>query len=243
MPTYRAPYSDPTRLAFMKKALEAAAQDAALGVSYADAAFMAEFTAHYEAYDEAYVKVQATLSARVRETAESVAALERLKMFISHAWYSVYHRKQRLDLPDAVLEFYLLNADGSRPSLSTRTEWEAMADHLVQGDAEAVLAGYVAMAEPTAVELQAALDASIAEAGDVIRTDREYDEAQEFLATFRATADDYIRELRDLIIFGTRKKEPPSQRRILRSYGAEYRYAPGEQVDEGDVTAVVDPTA
>ncbi len=50
---------------------------------------------------------------------------------------------------------------------------------------------------------------------------------------FRDTANELIRELCDLIIFGTRKKDAASQRRILRSYGAEYRYLPGEVVDEG----------
>ena len=83
--------------------------------------------------------------------------------------------------------------------------------------------------------MQAALDASVAEAGDVLKADRDYDEAQEAVAAFRDTADELIRDLRDYVVFGTRKKEAASQRRILRSYGATYRYLPGEAVDEDGV--------
>jgi len=39
--------------------------------------------------------------------------------------------------------------------------------------------------------------------------------------------------VRDLVVFGTRKKKSSSQRRVLRSYGAKYRYLPGGVVDEG----------
>ena len=235
MPIYQVADSDPTRTAFMKKAITAATLDAEIGIAYVDAAFMAAFTAHYEAYNNAYVKVQSTLAARVQETAESVSAFEKLKMYISHTWFSVYHRAKRLGLSHAVLSYYQLNADGSRPTLKGREAWESIADQIIRGDAEAVLAGYTAMAEPTAVELQAILDASIAESGDVQQADRAYDIAQEEVAAFRETADELIRELRDLIVFGTRKKDAASQRRILRSYGAKYRYQPGEAMDEGDI--------
>jgi hypothetical protein len=236
MPIYRAPDSDSTRLAFMKKAVKAAALDSERGAAYVDAPFVSTFTAHYEAYATAYANVQSTLGDRVIETAESQAALNKLRMYVSHAWVSVYHRAQRLDLPDGVLEYYMLNADGSRPVIKQdRESWESIADQIIKGDANAVLAGYVAMAEPTAVELQTVLDASVNESGDVLQADRDYDEAQETVATFRDTADELIRELRDLVVFATRKKDAASQRRILRSYGAKYRYLPGEAVDEGDV--------
>ena len=236
MPIYRAPDSDSTRLAFMKKAIKAAALDAERATTYIDASFISTFATHYEAYAAAYAAVQSTLAGRVIETAESQAALNKLKMYVSHAWFSVYHRSQRLDLPAGVLEYYLLNADGSRPAIDQdRESWESIAEQIIKGDANAVLAGYVAMAEPTAVELQTVLDASVNESGDVLQADRDYDEAQEAVATFRDTADDLIRELRDIIVFATRKKDAASQRRILRSYGAKYRYLPGEAVDDGDV--------
>ncbi len=37
----------------------------------------------------------------------------------------------------------------------------------------------------------------------------------------------------DFIAFGTRRKDTVSQRRILRSYGAKYRYQSGEAVERG----------
>ncbi|MCA9936708.1 MAG: hypothetical protein H6662_01580 [Ardenticatenaceae bacterium] len=239
MPIYRVPRSDVTRLAFMKKAIQTAALDKEMGNAYADDALMADFSAHYTAYDAAFVEMRGALGNRVRETAESTAVFEKLKMYISHAWTSIYHRVLRLDLPAGILTYYRLHADGSRPAMTqAREAWALAARQIIQGDGAAVLAGYTAMAEPTAVELQAILDAYITKTGDTQQADRKYDQAQADLATYREPADALIKELRDRIVFGTRKLDASSQRRILRSYGAQYRYLPHERQDEGQETAV-----
>ena len=47
-------------------------------------------------------------------------------------------------------------------------------------------------------------------------------------------ADEMIQEVRDVVLFGTRRMDAPSQRRILRTYGAQYRYLPDEAVDADD---------
>ena len=48
-----------------------------------------------------------------------------------------------------------------------------------------------------------------------------------------------IKETRDVILFATRRRQDASsQRRILRSFGAEYTHLVGEKVDVGDETAV-----
>ena len=47
-------------------------------------------------------------------------------------------------------------------------------------------------------------------------------------------ADALIQEVRDVILFNTRRLDAPSQRRILRTYGAQFRYLPDEAVDADD---------
>ena len=109
-----------------------------------------------------------------------------------------------------------------------------MGSDLIAGDAQAVAAGFAPAAEPSALELQAALDSAKAEAGDVVAADRAYDQAQAALAALRPRANELIKEVRDVILFATRREDAPSQRRILRSFGAEYTYLVGESVDVGD---------
>jgi hypothetical protein len=66
------------------------------------------------------------------------------------------------------------------------------------------------MVNPSAAQLQAVLAATMTEAEDVAMADR-----------------DVMAELR----FNLRKKDPPSQRRIMRTYGAHFRYLEGEPMD------------
>ena len=240
MPMYRAPDSDASRLAFMGKAIETAVLDSANGRAYIDAPLLQDLTDQYAAYNAAYEKTQAALGSRVSETAESSQALDRLKMYVSHLWTSISNRAQRLGLSAGVLNYYQLTSDGTRPAPNGRDEWLQLAGQIVSGDAEAVAAGFAPLAEPTAVELQAVLATAVAEANDVVSADRAYDVAQAELAAFRPQADELIQEVRDVVLFGTRRMDAPSQRRILRSYGAQFRYLPDEPVDEGDMEPVVE---
>ena len=245
MPTYRPPRSDIARLAFMRQTIETATIDAGKGITYVNPTMLGElgeFTTHHNAYNAAYTEVESALGKRITETAESTAALDKLKMYLSHMWINVNNRAQRLGLDVGVLSYYALGQDGSRPTPSGRKEWVTVAEHVVAGDAKAVAAGFAPIAEPTAVELQAVLDSAIAEGADVIGADRDYDLAQTALADFRPRADALIKAVRAGILFGTYEMDAPSQRRVLRSYGATFDYLPGETIDTGDdAPLVVEP--
>jgi hypothetical protein len=231
MPTYQAPNSDASRLAFMNKATQTAALDKTNGSAYLDAALLQELTDQYTAYNTAYEATQAALGGRVSETAESNEALEKLKMYVSHLWTSISNRAQRLGLSAGVLNYYGLTSGGTRPTPGGQAAWLQLAEQIVKGDAQAVAAGFAPAAEPSAAELQAVLTSAIAEANDVVAADRAYDKAQAELDTYRPKADALIQEVRDVILFGTRRMDAPSQRRILRTYGAQFRYLPDEPLD------------
>jgi hypothetical protein len=234
MPTYRAPDSDASRLAFMSKAVQTATLDKANGSAYLDAALLQDLTDQYTAYNAAYEATQAALGGRVSETAESNEALDKLRMYISHLWTSISNRAQRLGLSAGVLNYYGLTSGGTRPSPASQAEWLQLAEQIISGDAKAVAAGFAPVAEPSAAELQAVLTSAIAETNDVVAADRAYDVAQANLAAFRAPADALIKEVRDVVLFNTRRMDAPSQRRILRTYGAQYRYLPDEALDADD---------
>jgi hypothetical protein len=65
-----------------------------------------------------------------------------------------------------------------------------------------------------------------------IKVDREYDQAQEEIAGLRFKADELISDVMAELRFNLRKKDGSSQRRIMRTYGANFHYLKGEPVDE-----------
>ncbi len=239
MPRYSVPNSDPSRLAFMNRAVRTAnSAITEVGTQRLDATLIADLTAHYDTYRLAYDNVEAALSRRKNETAESAVAMARLQMFISHMWTSVYNRSVRDNHPAGLLGYYKLNANGSRPTPSGRDEWLDMATSIINGEAKAVAAGYAPICSPTIAELQAALTSAQTERDETPMAEEGYDEMQAALAALRPRADELIKETRDVVLFSARKLDAPSQRRILRNYGGRYYYEAGEKVDDGDETAV-----
>ncbi len=237
---YIAPNSDTTRLTFMEKAVQTATDDAAIagGTTVLPAQLLTDLTAHYNAFDAADRLVKTTLGDRKAETAESAAAMAKVKMYTSHMRTAVYHRTLREEQPDRVLTYYGLNRGGVHPIHTARREQLRAAKALIAGDAEAVTAGYPPSVNPSAAELQVVYDAAIEQVGDVPQADRRYDEAQAAIAAMRPEADRLIRSARAAILYATHEMDAASQRRMLRNYGARYYYAPGEKVDDGDETAV-----
>ena len=238
MPKYVAPNTDASRLTFMSKAVETA-ETAKLGgtVRIPDAIF-AELTAHYATFKTAVNAAQSALEDRKEETAESAAAMAKLKLYISHMWTAVHHRALREGQSARIFGYYHLNSDGTQPVLTNRRERLLMAEALLAGDANAVAAGYAPIGFPSAAELQVVYDAAMAQVKDVPQADAAYDEAQTAVSALRPEADRLIKEVRDAIVYSTRNMDAPSQRRVLRNHGARYYYLPDENVDAGDETAV-----
>ena len=228
MPYYLAPNSDVTRLAFMNKAVKTAVSTQLTSATpRLSAPLIADLTTHHTAYKAAYDNAEAALSQRKIETAESAAAMSRLEMFIRHIWTAVYNRAQRDGLSVGVLGYYKMDNDGGRPKPSSREEWLGLGSSIVEGDAKAVANGFPLAVNPSALELQAALDAAVAESNDVPIADDVYDEAQAAVATLRPAADALIKRTRAELTFSTYEMDAASQRRVMRNHGATYRYLVG----------------
>ena len=238
MPQYVAPNTDATRITFMAKAVETAVNVRINGTVRIPADILTELTAHYAVFETAVNAAQTALKDRKEETAESAAAMDKLKMYTSHMWTAVHHRALREGQSARILGYYKLNSDGTQPTLTNRRQRLLMGKALLAGDVEAVAAGYAPIGFPSAAELQVVYDAAAAQVIDVPQSDATYDEAQTAVADLRPEADRLIKEVRDAIVYSTRNMDTASQRRVLRNHGARYYYLPDEKVDDGDETAV-----
>jgi hypothetical protein len=234
MPTYESPRSDLERLSFLQRTATTGSQDIAAGNLYVDQATLDEIAAFLIGFEAAVNVISDKLSGRVKETRERAEAVERVGLYTRDLWEVLKRRARRLNQPAAVLTFYQLPLDGTVPHPTAQEEWLAIAAQVVQGDARAVAAGYPPMVNPSAAELQTELQAAVSESADVALADRAYDQAQEAVAALRSLADALIAEVVEQLRFNLRKKDAPGQRRIMRTYGARFRYLPGEPVDPDD---------
>ena len=231
MPTYAPPQGDANRLLFLKTSLEMGRKDLDANLDYVDKGTLDGVEAFIAKFEPVYLDLNATLAQRIKETSEKTGALAELQTWVRDFWEVGKRRVYRLKLPTAVLAYYGLGQDGAVPKSAGEASWLDFAGQIVKGDADAVAAGYPAMLNPSAAEVAAQLANARAEAAQVGGTDRVYDQAQESAAALRPEADSLIQEIMDQLRFNLRKKDEPSQRRIMRSYGARFTYASGETPD------------
>ncbi len=231
MPSFDVPRSDADRLLFLKKALEMGRKDIEAHLNYVDKETLDNVEAFIGRFEPLYLTLNATLAQRIKETNEKTNALAELQTWVRDFWEVDKRRIYRLKLPTAVLAYYGLGQDGNVPKSASEGSWLDFAAQIIKGDADAVAAGYPAMANPSAAEVAAQLALAKAEAAQVGGTDRMYDQAQEKVAALRPEADGFIQEIMNQLRFNLRKKDEPSQRRIIRSYGARFTYASGETPD------------
>jgi len=216
-----------------------ATQDAPLGIKYilddtltALIAFIAIFTA-------AINDAEAKLKARMKETGEQTPAFKKLKTTEMDLIQVAKKRIERNDEPTDNLRFYAMNLEGEGPNPTSMDDMIKVALQLITGDAEAVAAGFPAMLNPSALELQTALDTARNERSDVKEAETAYDRAQQVLSDHGVTADDHIRECVDEMKFGLRHEDDSSFRRIMRTYGFKYESEPGEELPEKPVNFFV----
>jgi hypothetical protein len=222
-------------LTFLRTAAQTATQDQANGLIYITPDTLRELNDFLKIFDLAFLHVSAAVGERSREVEEGEAAMAELKLVLDDLWEVLRRRVRRTDEPVGVLRFYGLDIEGQPPDLNTHEEWLELAEQVIEGDAQAVAAGYAAAVCPSAAELQAALDSARKELADVTPAERELDRAQKAVLSLRQQADDLIGDVIEELRFHSRKEDPVSQRHLLRTYGATYRYQPDEVRDLDDV--------
>ncbi len=177
------------------------------------------------------------LATRSKEARESREALSALETYTRDTWVVEKRRIVREGLPAEVHRFYGMDLSGATPRTGSRQHWSEWAQRIVDGDADAVAAGYEPVANPSAAQVAEKLAQAKAEAQDVAMADREYDQAQKAVSDGRARAEELAYEVMDQLRFNLRREEPASQRRVMRRYGATFSYTDGEPVDPEDAAS------
>ena len=234
MPTLVPPRNDADRHAFLQHALTRGQADAVAGKNYLSADTLLALAPITTAFAVAYTGLSDSKSARSLEIYERGEAFSKLQTYVRDLWEGLRRRANRMDEPAQVLTFYGLPLDGSTPRNISTEGWLSFAAVVVVGDAKAVVAGYPAMSNPTAAEVDVVLQQAKVESEEADAADRHFDEQQEALAELRQEADlmaeGVVKELR----FTLWRKEVTSQRRIMRTYGVKFSYLEGEPLDLDD---------
>jgi len=232
MPIFSEPTNDEARLGFLKRAIVTAANDKAAGKSHLTEQTENDVTEFIPLFEGAINRINDSLSKRTVEVQEGSAALEHMKTVIRDFWEVIRRRVNRLEQPAGVLTYYELPLSGLTPRPTTIEEWFVLADKIIDGDAKAVAAGYPAMQNPDVEELKEAKENALEERKDISVVDRVYDDAQAEVEGLRPRAIELIDDVMADLRHSLRKLDEPSQRRIMRSYGATFKYYNGEPEDE-----------
>lgn len=219
--SYSEPRNDRRRLLVLSSVLTAHAQDALDSDAYISAPVLAEAQALHAPFQAAMDALSSTLAARSAAADTRVRAFQYLEWGLRDAWESVKRRIRRQDLGNALLLFYGLPESGEVPKGMPYAEWLPLAQDVLDGDTEAVAAGYAPLQDPDAAEIAAFL--TIAQtAHDAMRpADKKYDNAQAAVATLRGDVDvvlaKIVRDMRYHLSVAGMDKE--SERRVMRGYG------------------------
>jgi len=243
MPFFVAPHSDEARLAFLEKTEATATQDQAAGNSLLSAELLSEIHEFLTVFTDKVKALTETLGARIKETREAQQSIDLLTIYLRDLWEVLKRRVTRLNQPAEILTYYQLPLDGIIPKPASRDEWLKLADLVVAGEATAVAKGYPPMQNPSVDELKVVLATTRKEISEIAPADRTYDAAQQAVAALRPKADELISEIMDELRFKLRRRDASGQRRVMRSYGANFKYLPGEPIEDITTPPETPPTA
>ncbi|MFT5465989.1 MAG: hypothetical protein ACI8UO_001086 [Verrucomicrobiales bacterium] len=227
MPHYSQPRSEADRLSTLKKTLAATADGESLAefvpanTRTAVADFIPDFELAVQAIDTA-------TAGRAKEVSEKNEAEESLHDFVTDFYEVLRRRTKREKHNVSVLVHYSLSQSGENPPLGAEDDLIKAAEDIVAGEPKAVEAGFPAMINPAAAEVDAALQAFLKERGEVAPADEKVRKAQAEVAKLRPEADKLIRKMKKGVEFLMDEEPAPSQRRVLRLMGYKFTPLPGE---------------
>ena len=240
MPNFEPPRSDTARVAFLNSAFGAAKSDKLSGKEFIledSFEFLRSFSPKFE---KKVTTLTQNLSERSKEIEERNSSLSLLSTYVRDGFEVARRQVNRLDLPVHVLNNYGLPQDGVTPYPATPVEWLTIAKTFVEGANKVKELGLPTVDCPSPEEIEQIRRKAEKEYKDVSSADRGYDDAQAGIADMRQKADELIGDIMAELRLTLRKLDYPSQRRIMRSYGARFKYLQGEEVDQDDNEPVTD---
>ena len=231
MPSYKAPTSDKNRLSALENARDTGTADIAAGRKSITRETLDALIPFVAIFRPLYEVLTRALSGRMKEVREREEARTVLDTYVRDFWEVLKRRAHRLKQPAEILALFGLGADGAIPVITTFDDLLRFAEKIIKGEADATAAGYPAMSNPTAAEVAAVLATARTQAADVPAADRAYTDAQTAIAAQRPAADDLIEDIMADLRSSLRRYDLPTQRRIMRAYGANFIPLPGEPAD------------
>lgn len=230
MPTRIDPTSHEGRVNLLTTAIATATSDRAANRTNVPQQWITDATPLLTTYRAKVTALNAKMGKRRDEIAERDAQVAMLEKYVRHGWAVLEMRIDRLGLPAGLRDLYGVPA--SKSPYLTPQEWVTKAQTFISGDAAAETQGQNAMTNPSAEEIQAILTVAQAEIADVSDAVAELDAAQETAQIDVPKVMELIADLYAYLEFGLRKESPASQRQEMRRYGVQYKYLPGEPVEE-----------
>lgn len=219
MPTVIRPGSDEARVTQMSEACSSHLKDREAGKALLTEELVTAMSEIIPLYRASMGAVKDLKHTRSKEIAEKNDGLITLNYYIRHSWIGLKNRIIREKLPESLLTLYGLPQTGMLPEKSISPKLIETARALIDSDARAVAKGYAPMLNPSAEEVQEAVDAALKELQDTENVDKDLNELEETLAQHRNAADTLINDVIDELHFHLRKQGDSDQRRIIRSYG------------------------
>lgn len=240
MPRIQTPGSDEGRAFILTKAISVGPGDIGRGLHYIDNDLIAAIGSFVldqsgpptiPGYSTLVDDVTKARAKWLKESGEAQTAWEELEVYLRDFFEVLKRRTARKKHDASVLAYFKLAEDGSLPVLSNREALEIVANNIVKGDADAVAAGFPAMANPSAAEVSEALTKAKTESSEVTPVVRTLEAAQRAVQAVRGRAIELVDDLIATLRYNTRKMEPGAARDIMRSYGVSFEYDAGETPD------------
>jgi len=234
MPILDKPSNDANRLNMLNMTVSTGTSDLAAGNNYLSEETLNEVAAKALEFNTELLSGTGSAGDRSKEVREKNEAVKKLETFTRDMWEVIKRRVFRNNEPAEVLSYYQLPLDGTVPKVIKEDEIFTLAAKVIEGDSKAVGAGYSMAVCPSAAELGTILAAAQKEANDVAQADRQLDKAYKDMAVVREQADEIIDDIIAELEYNLRKLEPSNRRRVMRTYGVSFKYAPGEPVDPAE---------
>lgn len=234
MPNIIIPRSNEDLIRFFETATRVATEDRLAEKFYIDADWIPEASDFVEAFKTNVRNLTSAQRNRAVQIEERNVKTAKLDTYVRD-YFSVYKRMvYRESLPASTFLFYDLPESGDLPNPTNLNDLISWAEKIVKGNADAVAAGYPAMSNPTAAQVNTVLTEAKAEIDDVSAVERTLDTALDELEALRATGYALAQDAEQQLNFQLRKLTSPDRRRIMRTYGFTYTYAEGETPDPED---------
>ncbi len=234
MPRLQKPESAIDRLSLLKKSTETADKVQEGDKTYLTPATLqriADFTPQFEA---GMGRLGTFSSLKQKEIREKNSAMSELQTYMRDIWAGKRRHIYRENLHLEVFAYYQLPQSGNNPDLTQEGQWLETAQFMIEGEANAIKAGYPLMANPSMAEMEAKLVIARKERKEASEADKQFDKAQEAVSDLMPEAKKIIDRIIAELNFYLYEKDDASRRRIMRNYGVRYVYTINEQNEDED---------